>query len=79
MAKMKIELNRKGVSELMRSSEMQSILREQAEAIQGRCGDGYSTTTKTGKNRAYANVFPETWRAKNSNKKHNTLLKAVRG
>ena len=75
----KFILNRAGVAELMKSEAMQSILREKASEITGRCGDGYESDLVVGKNRANAMVWPETSAAKRDNIKNNTILKAVRG
>lgn len=78
MASLKFELNRSGVSQLLKSSEMQAVLTEKAQGIRERCGDGYETDTYVGKTRANAMVRPATIKAKRSNLKNNTLLKAVR-
>lgn len=77
--KVKIELNRAAVRELLRSSEMQSICKELADGIAGRVGSGYEVTTHTGKNRVNASVNATSYEAKRDNMKNNTLLKAVRG
>lgn len=79
MSKVWLELDFEGVRELLRSEEMEEICREEAEAIQSRCGDGYEVTTHVGKNRVNAMVSAESIKAKRSNLKHNTLLKAVKG
>lgn len=78
MSKIEFELNLAGVSELMKSSEMQAVLNEKASAIVGRCGDGFEQDIYVGRKRANAKVWPETYRAKGRNKRDNTLLKAVR-
>ncbi len=54
------------------------MLRERAEAIKGRAGDGYEVSTFTGKTRANASVKATTVKAIKDTKKNNTLLKAVR-
>ncbi|MER0122426.1 hypothetical protein ABPH35_02290 [Streptococcus sp. ZJ93] len=77
MSKMKFELNRKGISDLMKSSEMQAILQKKAAAIRNRCGDGYEQDIYVGKNRANAMVSAKTVKARKDNSKNNTLLKAV--
>ncbi|MCI5698473.1 MAG: hypothetical protein MR269_05540 [Clostridiales bacterium] len=78
MAKgMKFVLNRKGVRALMRSEEMKSICSEYARDIKKRAGEGFEMDTHTGKNRVNAMVYADTIKAKRSNAKHNTLLKAV--
>lgn len=78
MSKVKFELNRKGVADLMKSSEMQSVLKEYATNIKNRCGDGYEQDIYVGKNRANAMVSATTYQAKRDNMKNNTILKAVR-
>lgn len=77
MAKVRIELNRAGVRELLKSQEMQEICREQAKGIQERAGAGYGSDVFVGKNRCNASVWPEASEAKKDNLKHNTLIKAV--
>lgn len=74
----KFELNRKGVSELMKSDGMQAVLNDHASAIRNRCGDGYGQDIFVGKNRANAMVSAETLKAKKDNSNNNTLLKAVK-
>lgn len=64
--------------ELMKSAEMQDVLKEHATTIKDRAGDGYEQDIYVGKNRANAMVSAATTKAKRDNKKNNTLLKAVR-
>lgn len=79
MSKNKFKLNRAGVRELMKSSEMQTVIREKASGIKSRCGNGYSQDVYIGKNRANAMVWAETSEALSDNAENNTILKAVRG
>ncbi|WP_461223838.1 hypothetical protein [Lacticaseibacillus suihuaensis] len=72
------KLNQAGVRELMRSPEMQAILKEHADAIKSRVGDGYKQDVYVGKNRANAMVSADSFEARRDNMKNNTLLKAVR-
>ena len=72
------KINKQGVSELMKPTQMQSILSEKAKAIAGRCGSGYEIDIYIGKTRANASVGPKTRQAKRDNYKNNTLLKAIR-
>ena len=67
----RIKLNRAAVRALMKSPEMREILAEQAQAIAGRCGDGYET-------RAIATVYPADAAARRDNHKNNTLERALR-
>ena len=78
MSKMKFKLNRSGVAQLMKSAEMQAVLKEKASAIKNRCGDGYEQDIFVGKNRANAMVSAESFKARKDNSKNNTILKAVR-
>ena len=78
MSKNKFKLNRSGVRELMQSKEMQKVLKEKANGIKARCGDGYEQDIRVGKNRANAMVWAETSEAKADNSENNTILKAVK-
>lgn len=77
MAKFKFVLNRKGVSELMNSKEMQAVLASYASHVQSAAGEGYETDVKPGKRRASARVKPATNKAYFTNLRGNTLLKAL--
>ena len=76
MAKMKFELNRSGVADLMKSAEMQSVLIGYAGDVKDRAGEGYDV--HVGPNRANVSVRTETDAAIQDNLDNNTLLKAVR-
>lgn len=78
MSKLKFELNRKGIAELMKSSNMQGVLKKYADGIKNRAGSGYEQDLYVGKNRANARVWPESDQAKSDNYKNNTLLKSVK-
>lgn len=79
MAKVKFELNREGVRELLRSKEMMDICSEYANSAAARLGDGYEVSTHTGANRVNAQVSAETFAAKRDNLKNNSIIKAVFG
>jgi len=74
----KIELNRAGVRELLRSSEMMAICKEHADATAGSLGSGYEVTTHTGKNRVNAEVAAVTYAARKENSENNTILRALK-
>lgn len=78
MSNFKFKLNRAGVSQLMKSAEMKSVLISYASNIRNRCGNGYEQDIYVGSNRANAMVSAATAKAKRDNSKNNTLLKAVR-
>ena len=78
MSKMKFELNRKGVASLMKSGNMQSVLKNYATGIRNRAGSGYEQDIHVGKNRANARVWASSREARRDNSKNNTLLKSVK-
>ena len=78
MSKVEFELNRKGVADLMKSSNMQKILEKHATDTKNRAGAGYEQDIHVGKNRANAMVWADTHQAKSDNMRNNTLLKSVK-
>lgn len=79
MNKVKVVLNRKGVSELLKSQEAMNVCREYAEKIRAKAGAGYEISTYVGKTRVNAMVYADTYEARLDNYKNNTLLKARGG
>lgn len=77
MGNTRFVLDSKGVRELMKSQEMQSLLVKKAKEIADRCGDGYETDSYVGKNRANASISAATKKARKDNLDNNTLLKAA--
>lgn len=78
MSKVKFQLNRAGVRELLRSQEATNVCRTYANAVRNRAGEGYEVDTYTGKNRANASVRAATYKARKENYENNTLLKSIR-
>ena len=78
MANVRIELNREGVRELLRSDEMKAICEGHANAALTRLGDGYETSSMVGKNRVNAEIKAVSYKAKIDNLKNNSILKALR-
>ncbi|MCD8087128.1 MAG: hypothetical protein LUE22_00870 [Oscillospiraceae bacterium] len=79
MSKVKVKLNSAGVRELLRGSEMQSVLAGHASDIMGRLPDGYEQSTAVGTNRCYARVTTASYAAMQRELNNKTLLKAVGG
>jgi hypothetical protein len=73
----KFKLNLPGLNELMKSSEMQSALREAGQAVASAAGSDYAAEVHTANWIAISNVYPDSKRAASENFKENTLLKAV--
>ena len=78
MDEMKFKLDLKGLNELMKSPEMQSILDEAGQQVADIAGEGYECETRPGRYIAFANIFPTTYAAKDDEMKNNTLEKAIR-
>lgn len=78
MVKLKVELNKGAVGELLRSEEMRGVLEEEAQRIVNRCGPGYESSVRRRKTRQTAAVFARTRNARKDNMDNNTLLKAMR-
>lgn len=78
MSKMKFELNRSGVAELMKSANMQKVIKQHATNIKNRAGSGYEQDLHVGKNRVNAKVWPHSRQAQKDNLNNNTLLKSVK-
>lgn len=79
MSKVKFELNRSGVRDLLRSQEALTICKGYAEAARSRAGEGYEVTTYVGVNRVNASIQAETYEAREDNYENNTLLKSLGG
>lgn len=78
MSKVGFELNHKGVADLMKSKNMQDVLKGYATGIKNRSGAGYEQDMHVGKNRANARVWASTQEARSDNLKNNTILKSVK-
>lgn len=75
MSKVRIELNSAGVRAMLRSPEMQQLLKERADTVKGRCGDGYDAYVA--QTRAVAVVETASTEAIHDNSANNTLLKSL--
>lgn len=71
------ELNLPGLNELMKSAEMQSILKQAGESVAKASGEDYECRVKMASFVALAKIYPTSIHAARSNAKHNTLLKAL--
>ena len=77
--KVKVELNKEGVRELLQSPEMMKVCNDYAKAAVNRLGKGYEVTTQVGRNRVNAEVAAVTAKARKENMENNSILKAIRG
>ena len=79
MSKIRFELNRAGVRELLRSKEAMEMVQHIAYSAKSRLGEGYEVTYRTGKNRVNASVAAVSEEALRENLHSNTILKAMGG
>ena len=75
--KIKIELNRAGVKELLKSSEMQGALSRIANRALASLGDGYEVDSYVASTRAVSEVATASYKAMRENMDNNTILNAV--
>ena len=73
----KVELNHEAVGELLKSSEMQELIKSYADEIAKRAGEGYASDTYNAGSRVIASAYTETEEAMEDNLENNTLLKAM--
>ena len=73
----KVELNHEAVGEMLKSSEMQELIKSYADEIAKRAGEGYASDTYSAGSRVIASAYTETEEAMEDNLENNTLLKAM--
>ena len=76
MSNVYVKLNKKGVAELLKSPEAQSLVNDIAGRALGNLSDGYEMEVRV-TDRAVAVVYAATPKARIKNSKNNTILKAV--
>ena len=76
-SKVKFELNLAGLNEIMKSSEMQSVLQSAGDAVARNAGADYGTRVHVANYVAIANVFPNSKQAAIENAGSNVLLKSL--
>ncbi len=79
MSNMKFKLNGAGVSELLRSPEMQTILEEKGKVVADGAGEGFELKMSPGQTRASATISTTDIKSMARNNKHNILLNALGG
>lgn len=77
MSRVKIELSKAGMREMLKSAEVKKAIDDKARDIAGRCGEGYAASSTIGRERVLAAVYADTPEARRDNLDNNTILKAV--
>lgn len=75
---MKVKLDKSGVRELLKSSEVKSICLELAQGVQSRAGDNYEVEERNYPERTGAVVRPANINGHYDNLENNTLLRSLR-
>jgi len=74
-----LKVNRKAIRELLKDPALEKHLLSEAQLIAARAGDGYTASSRTGKNRARASVITDSFQAMRNEAKYGTLSKAAGG
>jgi hypothetical protein len=77
LSKIRVELDRAGVRELLQSAEVIAVLSAEAQSRAASLPPGYSVNTYVGRNRANAEIRADTDEAVRDNLENNTLLRAI--
>lgn len=77
MAKAKFELDLNGLSKLMKSSEMESVLTAAGNAVANAAGSDYSVNVYRAPYVSMVYVDPTSYEAAKDNYENHTLLRAV--
>lgn len=77
MSKVRIELNRAGIAQILKSPSMRSAVEKRARQIATTAGPGYEADSMIGRNRARASVYTKSFRARRDNSRHNTILRSL--
>ena len=74
-----IEFDDRALQSIIKSEEIQELLREQANAIRDRAGGTFQADMHMGQTRAWASVKATSYEDRKRNAEENTLLKAMGG
>jgi hypothetical protein len=74
-----LKVNRKAIRELLKDPGLEKHLLSEAQLIAARAGDGYTASSRIGKNRARASVITDSFQAMRNEAKYGTLSKAAGG
>jgi hypothetical protein len=74
-----LKVNRKAIRDLLKDPALEKHLLSEAQLIAARAGDGYTASSRIGKNRARASVITDSFQAMRNEAKYGTLSKAAGG
>lgn len=79
MANFKFELDKPNVGLLLKSSEMQDVLTQEAQKVTQSIGGNFNVDVTTRPTRSVAEISCNDAQTYYKNRKHNLLLKAIKG
>lgn len=74
---MKYRPNRQSLRNLLRSDEVQQLVRTHGDRIAAQAGDGFVASYRQGKNRFGGIVYADTWSAKHRDARENRLVRVL--
>lgn len=77
MSKVKVSIIYAGIGSILRSQEMATCVKAEADRLASGLGEGYETDSKSMSTRQIASIFTATRKAAKDNLQNNSLLKAV--
>lgn len=77
MSKVRYVPNRAGLDGLLRDGKTQDLVRQHAEAVRNRAGDGFVTSYMQGKSRYRAIIYADTWSAKHREARENVMVRSL--
>jgi len=77
VADIRIEVNSAGIQSILKSDEVQELLRTKADRIAAAAGDGFEASSRVGKTRARASVITVTRAARLAEATDRALTRAI--
>lgn len=77
MADIRVEVNSAGVQAVLKSDEVQALLKERADRIAAAAGEGMEVSVRVGKTRARASVITATRKARLAEANDRALTSAL--
>ncbi len=78
-AKVKIELDHQGISDLLHSDEVMELCSDTASDAMSSLGSGYDVEQYVGEGRVNVKISAKTWKARHDAYENNSILKALMG
>ena len=73
----KFKPNKRTAEAILKGPEVQALLARKAAEVASRAGEGFTSGVRVGKDRARADVLPETYKARKNQARNHVLERAV--